>query len=462
MKMLRKASVLKVNNADITSTGDLDKARRSRLLNIILLAITGVSALTLFAMLALDLSGADIQNKVSLYIGNTGILVGLVVIFLINRYGHNIFAGSLFILVLLTAISVTDVPEQIVGGRSTFYFTVPILIASVVLRPWASFIVAGIVSVIIGYLDMVLLHNVPGIPTMLGFFAFAFVAWLSANSLENALQELRAINAELDQRVEDRTRELRVANRQLEEANEHLRELDRLKSRFVSMVSHELRTPLTGIQGFAEMIQTGVYGEVNDQQKNALKRILVNTTQLVSIVNDLLDQARIEAGQLSVQNKPFAPRELADDLHATMDLLAQAHSLSLETEVDSDMPDFLLGDRNRLHQILVNLINNAIKFTDEGGITVRFYRPDRAHWAFDVTDTGPGIPEDSVDDIFEPFRQLDSSSTRRHKGVGLGLSIVKQLVELMDGSIIVESALGEGTTFTVILPIVHVRKEAVV
>ncbi len=448
------------------SSADPEDARRRNLLNVLLMGVTLLTGLMSAALLILYFFGAvDQELMLGPGLAVLAVFIGVIISFILNRHGYGVTAGSLFLLLLIGIFALLDDPRQVVEGRVLFLFTIPILIASVVLRSWASFVMAGICSVVITVVAMLNLpdyaQGAPPFPTMFGFFTVAFVAWLSANSLENALHELRAINRELDQRVEDRTRDLQEANRQLAEANAYLRELDRLKSRFVSMVSHELRTPLTGIQGFTEMIQAGVYGDVNDEQSNALKRILVNTTQLVSIVNDLLDQARIEAGQLSVQSKTFAPRELADELHATMDMLAKAHELSLRTEVSSDLPDFLLGDPNRLHQILVNLINNAIKFTEEGGITVRFYRPDQVHWAFDVVDTGPGIPQESIDDIFEPFYQLDSSSTRRYKGVGLGLSIVKQLVDLMDGSIMVKSALGEGTTFTVILPIVHVRKEAI-
>jgi signal transduction histidine kinase len=453
--------LITVNRLINVSSADPDDARRRQLLNILLIGVGIIAFLGIVAIGVASVIGAlGGEDAVRLLSGLSIALLGFILLFLINRYVSGTLAGALFVAFLIAVIGFSDDPQMVVEGRTLFLFAIPILVASVVLPSWGSFIAAGLSSVLIAVIAISIRPGyVPPLPTMFGFFAIALVAWLSARSLENALQELRAINAELDQRVEDRTRELREANAQLAEANEHLRELDRLKSRFVSMVSHELRTPLTGIQGFAEMIQAEVYGPISDQQDKALKRILVNTTQLISIVNDLLDQARIEAGQLSIRYESFSPHALADDLHSTMLLLAKAHNLTLETEVAPDVPEYLVGDRHRLHQILVNLINNAIKFTKEGGIELIFYRPDEENWAFDVIDTGPGIPEDSVADIFEPFRQLDGSSTRRHKGVGLGLAIVKQLVELMEGSIIVESELGKGTTFTVTLPIVNARME---
>jgi signal transduction histidine kinase len=302
--------------------------------------------------------------------------------------------------------------------------------------------------------------HIPPFPTLLGFFAVALVSWLAARTLEGALHELRAINRELDQRVEQRTEELRETNRQLEEANEHLRELDRLKSHFVSMVSHELRTPLTSVQGYAEMLQAEIYGTVSKEQTQALDRILVNTRQLISIVNDLLDQARIEAGLLALHPAPFAPDDLAANVQSTMAPIAEAQGLTLTTNVDEALPEKVIGDQQRLHQILVNLINNAIKFTPQGGVNVRLYASNDDHaWHMEVADTGSGIPEDAIEYIFEPFRQVDGSATRTHKGVGLGLSIVQQLVELMEGEIQVESEIGQGSTFIIELPLKTTKKE---
>jgi signal transduction histidine kinase len=328
--------------------------------------------------------------------------------------------------------------------------------ASVLLRPWASFVAAGLSSMVVSGMAISLPGYVPPVPTLLGFFAFALVAWLSARSLETALQDLQAINRELDQRVADRTQELREANRQLARANERLMELDRLKSRFVSMVSHELRTPLGAVQGFAEMLLAGIYGSLSAKQADALTRIAANTKTLLTIVNDLLDQARIEAGQLSLHPGPFAPARLGRSLQSTMGVLAERKGLELTTSVDPDVPDILYGDRERLNQVLLNLVNNGIKFTETGGVHVRIYLPEdpaSSRWAIDVRDTGPGISREDQESIFVPFRRVDDSVTREHTGVGLGLSIVRQLVELMGGSITLESEPGHGSTFTVLLPL---------
>jgi signal transduction histidine kinase len=150
---------------------------------------------------------------------------------------------------------------------------------------------------------------------------------------------------------------------------------------------------------------------------------------------------------------PFSVKKLLNDMESTVRVLAETKGLRLTTQVEADVPDTLQGDAKRLHQILVNLINNSLKFTQKGGVDVRIYRPDADHWAFDVADTGSGISKDAQRYIFEPFRQADNSATRKHTGFGLGLAIVKQLVELMGGGVSVSSELGKGSTFSVVVPI---------
>ncbi len=442
---------------DVPST-DPDDARRRKLLNILLAGTASLIAITVIVtgVLTTRAVGGDRQPVFLAFRGGTAALVGIIFVYAINRYWSGVIASSLFLLLLTAAIAVADEPRQVVDGRSIFLFTIPILMTSVLLRPWASFAAAGLSSLVVSAIALTLPGYIPPVPTMLGLFTFAFVSWLSARNLENALRDLRDLNRELDQRVDKRTRELRRANKQLARANERLMELDRLKSRFVSIVSHELRTPLGAIQGFAEMLQAGIYGSLSEKQDDALERIEKNTKKLLNIVNDLLDQARIEAGQLSLHPELFSPEVLIEDLQSTVGVLAEQKGLSLTVGVDEDTPRPVYGDKQRLHQVLVNLANNAIKFTDEGDIQVRIRRADGdhpSHWVMEVSDTGPGIAEEDEDLVFTPFRRVDDSMTREHTGVGLGLSIVKQLVELMDGEITLESELGRGSTFTVVLPL---------
>jgi signal transduction histidine kinase len=218
------------------------------------------------------------------------------------------------------------------------------------------------------------------------------------------------------------------------------------------MVSHELRTPLNAILGYSEMLRDAIYGPVNNKQANAADRILKNSRRLLDIVSDLLDKAQIEAGHLALQFAQFKTIEMAENLHSVMDKIANDRGLKLSTEIAPEMPGTIKGDPQRLQQVMVNLVNNAVKFTEKGGIHLRIYRVTEEHWAFDVTDTGPGIAIEDQKYIFDPFRQVDGTSTRSHGGIGLGLSIVKRIIDLMGGRVFVQSTLGQGTTFTVILP----------
>ena len=232
-------------------------------------------------------------------------------------------------------------------------------------------------------------------------------------------------------------------------------EVERLKSTFVAIVSHELRTPLNAILGYAEMFREAVYGPMNEKQVNMADRIIKNTQRLLGLINDLLDQAQMEAGKLTINMGPVKPSELLESLHGLMDKTASDKNLSLTSEMDDTLPETLIGDSARLQQILVNLVTNSIKFTNQGYVRVRlFHMPDFMKWGIEVSDTGRGIPQAELPHIFETFRQVEGAATRTKGGFGLGLAIVKQLVNLMNGDVEVASKLEKGTTFTVTLPLV--------
>lgn len=232
-------------------------------------------------------------------------------------------------------------------------------------------------------------------------------------------------------------------------------EVERLKSTFVAIVSHELRTPLNAILGYAEMFKEAVYGPMNEKQVNMANRIMTNTQRLLRLINDLLDQAQMEAGKLTISMGPVKPSELLENLHGLLDNTFSDKNLSLTSEMDDTLPETLIGDGARLQQILVNLVTNSIKFTDQGYVRVRlFHLPHFMKWGIEVSDTGRGIPEVELPHIFETFRQVEGAATRTKGGFGLGLAIVNQLVNLMNGDIKVGSELEKGTTFTVTLPLV--------
>jgi len=235
----------------------------------------------------------------------------------------------------------------------------------------------------------------------------------------------------------------------------HEAEVERLKSTFVAIVSHELRTPLNAILGYAEMFKEAVYGPMNEKQVKMADRVISNTQRLLGLINDLLDQAQMEAGKLTINMGPVKPSELLESLHGLLDKTASDKNLNLTSEMDNTLPETLIGDSARLQQILVNLVTNSIKFTDEGSVSVQFFHvPDFMEWGIKVTDTGRGIPQGELPHVFDTFRQVEGAATRTKGGFGLGLAIVKQLVNLMNGDIKVTSELDKGTTFTINLPLV--------
>jgi len=229
-------------------------------------------------------------------------------------------------------------------------------------------------------------------------------------------------------------------------------ELEKMKDTFVAIVSHELRTPLNAIMGYAEMLREAVYGDLNEKQASITGRIMVNTQRLLSMVGDLLDEAQIKAGKLSLTKQIFKTSSLLEALHTTMDKITADKGLYLTDEIDPNMPDTITGDVRRLQQVIINLVNNSAKFTEKGGIHIGILRNGPDHWLIQVTDTGSGIAREEIPYIFETFRQVENPTIRKHGGFGLGLSIVKQVVELMKGEITVNSELGKGSTFTIRLP----------
>ena len=225
-----------------------------------------------------------------------------------------------------------------------------------------------------------------------------------------------------------------------------------IKERLLNNVSHDLRTPLNVILGYADMLVSGYLGELETEQIEALDSIIVNTRQMTLLINDLIDQSQIDRGVLKLNFAKFEPVEMVEDVISSLQLPAKLKELSLVAEFGDDLPDLINGDRQRIQQILNNLVYNAIKFTDVGQINVKVNRLDGDHWQIEVVDTGRGIPEEDLDKVFDRFHQIDRISGGR-SGIGLGLSIVENLVNLMQGRIELTSTVGEGSSFKIKLPI---------
>ncbi len=237
----------------------------------------------------------------------------------------------------------------------------------------------------------------------------------------------------------------------LREANEALDKANKFKTQLLGNVSHDMRTPLGGIVGYSEMLLDGALGPINEKQRHALEGIFYSAQQLVEFTSALLNQAELESGRIRLNITLFSPKDLLKVV-PSVEAVAAPKGVEVHTEIAPNIPEKVYGDPYWIRQIIANLLGNAVKFTEKGHVWLRIYGIDDDHWAIEVEDTGIGIPENMLDEIFEPFRQVDGSPTRRYKGSGLGLSIVKRLVELMHGEIKVESTPGKGSKFTVILP----------
>ena len=236
-------------------------------------------------------------------------------------------------------------------------------------------------------------------------------------------------------------------------ARDQALEASRAKTQLLSKVSHELRTPLGGILGYAELMQGHTFGQLNQKQNKAITEIMDSAEYLGTMVNELLDEAQLRSNTATLIEKNFSPFKLVQAATSGMDILAKKKGLMFSMQIDPNLPEEIYGDDRRIRQIIINLIGNAIKFTKEGSVRLTVARTDDGHWEIRVTDTGIGIPKAAQATIFEPFKQVNPSITRDNRGVGLGLSITKQLVDLMHGRIVIESASGKGSTFVVLLPI---------
>ncbi|MCC7446562.1 MAG: HAMP domain-containing protein [Anaerolineae bacterium] len=276
---------------------------------------------------------------------------------------------------------------------------------------------------------------------------------IAFNQMVEAIQqrdaELVMANQTLEQRVEERTKELRKANALAQESV-------RLKSEFMSTMSHELRTPLNAIIGFCGIMLEGMGGEIDDDARHMLDRINGNSTRLLSLINEVLDLAKIEAGRLELVSEPMSVRGLVERWRSQIAVLAEQKGLTFDVEIDPLLPEKLYGDSERLTQIIVNLLSNAFKFTEKGGVKLTLGRQDST-WLMQVSDSGIGIPPHAINYIFDEFRQVDGSSRRVYGGTGLGLSIVRHLSRIMNGSVSVSSELGKGSVFTVKLPLIAVN-----
>ncbi len=488
----------------LPDTFEPDDRRRRQILNIILsLFIAG----GFFSIIATFSYGDPFMEVIHdpeaslILISSLSVVVVFLVLFAINRWERTgSLAGWLLVLSLIAIISISDTPNELVE-RGLIVWTLPILAGGIVLPPLAVFIVATLVSITNLYISVIVLNISTNPYAIATYFVLAALTWLGM-SIANAAIRTARLEAQKNAAILDgvadgvvvlndedqvvlanpvalslmgsgltqlasqgkgqqemrgrvlafewsevkgvgRVAIVRDVSRQVE--------VERAKEAMLGVVSHEMRTPLAAIIGFAEVIALR-----NDMATPFAERIRVNAQRLTYMVNDLLDHAQMQAGTLKVHNEPFSPASLLLLVKNLLSGLAEQKSLKLITHVDTALPELILGDSSRLQQILVNLLGNAIKFTEYGAVSVTCSML-ATEWQMIVQDTGIGIPAERLPDIFEPFRRGSDYATRNHQGAGLGLSIVKKLVVLMDGRIDAQSMAGQGSVFTVTLPLKKVH-----
>jgi signal transduction histidine kinase len=551
-------------------TGNRERDRRGRLLNVILSGVIAVTLVVTLLNLFQLITGIGVEaGTLSFTLQDALTIALLVALMWLNRRGYTVPMSYLFLFGLLTASVVLFTPEQVQSVG--IIFVLPILAASFLISPPASFLFAALSSIaFVAYISRVPGFDLSGAPTFytLAFFVVALLAGLAAGGLERALREaderadeLRRINEQLDQRVMERTRDLADAlSREHAEASrqqailtsiadgvivfspegraelvnpaiaamlsrqpgalvdqpavdvlEGIRpadrdtilaiirregppratlkveagggsrilsvslanvvsaedltnagtvavfrditreaELDRMKSDFVSMVSHELRTPMTAIKGYVDLMSAGTAGMVTEMQREFLEIIRSNVGRLSSLVGDLLDLSRIEAGKIQLRFTPVSIPMTIRQVAQTLRNQYTEKGLTLELDLPADLPT-AYGDSDRIIQILTNLMSNAYKYTPRGKVLVRARVQDE-FVQVDVQDSGLGISPEDQARLFTRFYRVRTPDTDQISGTGLGLSIVKSLVELHGGQVRVESEIGQGSTFSFTLP----------
>ena len=274
---------------------------------------------------------------------------------------------------------------------------------------------------------------------------------------KRAEEELKKYREHLEELVRERTNELEKKTKELQEANIHLQEADRLKSVFLASMSHELRTPLNSIIGFTGIILMGMVGEISEEQKTQLTMVKNSANHLLSLINDLLDISKIEAGKVELSREKFKLDDVVQEVLETFSPALNEKNLALLREVPEGIT--LFSDRRRIKQVLMNLVSNAVKFTDQGSVKLAARVLEGKILEMRVTDTGIGIKKEGMNKLFEPFQQLDMSLTKKYEGTGLGLYLCKKLAALLGGDVSAESKNKAGSKFTFTIPLREGKKK---
>ncbi|MEE8358238.1 MAG: HAMP domain-containing sensor histidine kinase [Candidatus Hydrothermarchaeales archaeon] len=315
---------------------------------------------------------------------------------------------------------------------------------------WTGYIV-GSMGLVLGFIYLVLNYMKFGTSPIDRRYTLGYVFIFTVIPIYIVAGYLLNKKISLENELMEKNKELTERNKELFESYVKLKEADQLKSNFLMSVSHELRTPLNAVLVFSGLLKKGVYGRLNRHQDESVGLILNSGQNLLSLIDSLLDLSKIEAGEMGLLLTEY---QLKDVVEETVNMIKESieeKNLKIEVDGDPDVPA-IYGDRNKVKYILTSLVENAVKFTDNGTVSIR-YRINTKSFYLTVKDTGIGIKEEDYNQIFREFVQLDGSSTREHGGTGLGLTITKKFIELHHGRINVESSYGSWTEFKVELPI---------
>src|SRR6185503_10521305 len=269
--------------------------------------------------------------------------------------------------------------------------------------------------------------------------------------IERLYHQLKTFNSELEERIRAATADLAEQNARLMWQSQEVERANKLKSEFLASMSHELRTPINALIGYTALLLDGVLGDVNPRQRDALARGRAAAEHLLALINDILDLAKIEAGKMPLHLEDVPLREVTLEVTQQIEPMVRKKQLDFSMDVAADCPA-IYSDRTKIKQVLLNLLSNAVKFTNKGRVSIEA-RCAPGGVRIDVTDTGIGIRQSDLQAIWEDFRQVDQSRTREFGGTGLGLSITRKLLERLGGSATVQSVYGEGSRFSVTLPL---------
>lgn len=424
--------------------GELERTQRERLLFILIYTI-----FAMLLLLAIPYGAITIFQRAwqGMFVNVLQVVMFAITLlaYRLARRGELERAGYILLPFLLLIVGVNGLMADAYPSIAPAFLSI-IVTAGIILGPLGNLVSAAIAFVLwlaataIAESGILVPAPLPGFMSpglLLGITAlsFIFVAILSNGA-----------NTRLKRTLTNANYKLVEANRQLEEANS-------LKSKFVARMSHELRTPLNAIGLSADMALRTVYGPVTARQKEALIRIIGSSKRLQALIDDILDISRIEAGQIELAERAFPVRFMAATVKSALEPNSREKGLEFSVTVAPEMPSHIQSDEGRIIQILTNLAQNAIKYTDRGAVRVSIEPIENTQWRMMVSDTGRGIHEKDLDLIFEDFRQANNHSTGTHDGTGLGLAITRHLVQLMEGTIRVSSQIGKGSTFEVSLPL---------